>query len=210
MTAYGVSDTSFVMGDLEDWTKGALIFDGSSTWCSLSHSSSSERKSNNVDMTTNNFILETYMKTIEDHTEGVLISKFGSSGKGYQLDINPSGQIRISLMENGSPEYSLSSSDVINDGGWHHVVVTISENATNSSSYVRVYIDGQNNTEESADVDPLFDIVADLDVTIGYRPSQDDRGFQGDLDDVRIYNRVLSPEEAAWLAGRTKAFDKPF
>ena len=56
----------------------------------------------------------------------------------------------------------------------------------------------------------MYGIVAEWDVTIGYRASQDDRGFQGDLDDVCIYNRVLSPEEAAWLAGRIKPFDKPF
>jgi hypothetical protein len=62
---------------------------------------------------------------------------------------------------------------------------------------------------ESTDPDP-YDIVADLDVAIGYRTSRDDRGFLGQIDDVRFYDRVLSPEEAAWLAGRTKAFDKPF
>ncbi len=56
----------------------------------------------------------------------------------------------------------------------------------------------------------MYGIVAEWDVTIGYRPSQDDRGFQGDLDDVRMYDRVLSPEEAAWLAGRIEPFDKPF
>jgi len=30
------------------------------------------------------------------------------------------------------------------------------------------------------------------------------------IDDVRIYGRVLTEEEIAWLAGRTKSFDKPF
>jgi hypothetical protein len=30
------------------------------------------------------------------------------------------------------------------------------------------------------------------------------------IDDVRIYGRALSQEEIAWLAGRTKPFDKPF
>ncbi|MHC4541300.1 MAG: hypothetical protein ACYS74_16230 [Planctomycetota bacterium] len=30
------------------------------------------------------------------------------------------------------------------------------------------------------------------------------------IDDVRIYNRVLTPAEIAWLAGRTEPFDKPF
>jgi len=32
----------------------------------------------------------------------------------------------------------------------------------------------------------------------------------GQIDDVRIYERVLSQEEISWLAGRTQPFDKPF
>jgi hypothetical protein len=36
------------------------------------------------------------------------------------------------------------------------------------------------------------------------------RGFTGKIDDVRFYNRALSPEELAWLAGRTEPFAKPF
>jgi len=97
----------------------------------------------------------------------------------------------------------------VTDGGWHHVAATITENATNSSSDVRIYVDGQNDTQESTDPD-VFNLVADWDVTIGYRPSQSDRFFNGQIDDVRIYDRAMSQEEIAWLAGRTKPFDKPF
>ncbi|NLH44305.1 MAG: LamG domain-containing protein, partial [Planctomycetes bacterium] len=34
--------------------------------------------------------------------------------------------------------------------------------------------------------------------------------FQGMIDDVRIYNRALSAEEAAGLAGVTTPLHKPF
>ena len=34
--------------------------------------------------------------------------------------------------------------------------------------------------------------------------------FNGLIDDVRIYDRVLLSEEIAWLGGVTKPFDKPF
>ncbi|MHC4230422.1 MAG: LamG-like jellyroll fold domain-containing protein, partial [Planctomycetota bacterium] len=36
------------------------------------------------------------------------------------------------------------------------------------------------------------------------------RYFPGTIDDVRIYDRVLTEEEIGWLAGRTKPYDKPF
>jgi len=34
--------------------------------------------------------------------------------------------------------------------------------------------------------------------------------FPGALDEVRIYDRALSDEEIAWLAGRTMPMHKPF
>ena len=36
------------------------------------------------------------------------------------------------------------------------------------------------------------------------------RGFTGKIDDARFYNRGLSAEEIAFLAGRTDPFYKPF
>jgi hypothetical protein len=30
------------------------------------------------------------------------------------------------------------------------------------------------------------------------------------MDDVQVYDRALSQEEIAWLAGQTQPFDKPF
>ena len=110
-------------------------------------------------------------------------------------------------MGNGGGE--VEGLSAVTDGGWHHVAATIKENATNSSSDVQIYVDGQDDTQESTGPD-AFNIVADWDVTIGYRPSQNDRFFMGQIDDVRIYDRALTPEEIAWSAGRTKPFDKPF
>jgi len=35
-----------------------------------------------------------------------------------------------------------------------------------------------------------------------------ERHFPGDMDDFNLYDRVLSQDEIAWLAGRTSPFDK--
>ena len=34
--------------------------------------------------------------------------------------------------------------------------------------------------------------------------------FDGAIDDFRVYDRALTPDEIAWLGGRTTPFDKPF
>jgi hypothetical protein len=152
----------------------------------------------------NPFSISVWIKTSLPEQQQIVLYGTDVSGQRCEFRVHDNGHIRI-----GSGAGQVESLSAVNDGGWHHVVVTISENATNSSSDVRVYIDGQDNTTESTDPDP-YDIVADMDVAIGYRTSRNDRGFLGQIDDMRIYDRVLSPAEAAWLAGRREAFDKPF
>jgi hypothetical protein len=98
----------------------------------------------------------------------------------------------------------------INDGGWHHVAGTVQENATASYPEVILYLDGADDTRRTIDLDPVFNLTAGEDVSIGRRPASNDRYFIGQIDEVRIYNRALTQEETAWLAGRTEAFDKPF
>ena len=52
--------------------------------------------------------------------------------------------------------------------------------------------------------DPVFNKFA-----IGINRAEDN-WFDGAVDDLRLYNRVLTPEEIAGLAGLTQPFDKPF
>ena len=97
----------------------------------------------------------------------------------------------------------------VNDGRWHHVAVTVQGSATLSYPEVILWLDGLDNTRPGIDED-AFDLAAGRDVRIGSRPYNDDRFFMGLIDDVRIYDYALTQEETAWLAGRTKPFEKPF
>jgi hypothetical protein len=153
----------------------------------------------------NAFSMSAWIKTTLPEEQQIVYYGTNVSGQRCEFRVDDTGDVRM-----GTGGGQVTSLATVNDGGWHHVAVTISENATNSSSDVQIYVNGQDDTEESTDLDPLYGIVAGVDVTIGYRSSQDDRFFIGQIDDVRIYDRALSPEEAAWLAGRTKSFDKPF
>jgi hypothetical protein len=105
---------------------------------------------------------------------------------------------------------NIQGDTLVSDGGWHHVAVTIQENATISYPDVILYLDGTDDTRPTIDTDPVFDLTAAEDVRIGSRPAGNDRFFMGQIDDVRIYDRALSPEEIAGSAGRIEPFDKPF
>ncbi len=96
----------------------------------------------------------------------------------------------------------------LTDGEWHHVAATAVENATASSGDVTLYVDGSDDTRSSSDPD-AFDVVAnpELDLCIGYRHTRGDRPFIGVLDEVRIYDKVLTAAEVAALAMRPKAYN---
>ncbi len=188
LKAYGLLAVSFVKGNLEDFTEGALVFDGQKTYCSLKNDVTSKTICNNVDMTTNSFILEIYFKTVAGHSGGVLISKFGTSGYGYQMDVNAAGNARLSILNNGNIEFSQSGSAIVNDGNWHHVLAEV--NRTNSS--VNLYIDGipvngaGNGTLPAAGVS--FTNTSDL--LIG--KNKDGNFFSGTLDFIRISKGTLA------------------
>ena len=99
----------------------------------------------------------------------------------------------------------------VNDGQWHHVALTVAEGGNLRVPNTILYLDGQQDMVLSGSgSDNIFNITADADVNIGRRASHEDRYFTGSIDDARIYERALSPDEIAWLAGRIAPFDKPF
>lgn len=84
------------------------------------------------------------------------------------------------------------------DDKWHHVAAVVDEaELPNLHDNVTLYMDGT--VQEIHDIGLLdlwpLDTGSDLDVRIG-------RGFTGIIDDVRLYDRPLSEDEIAVLAGK--------
>ncbi len=88
---------------------------------------------------------------------------------------------------------------VVGDNQWHHVALTVEENSTISYPDVILYVDGEDDTRTGTDVD-AFNIVENYDLAIGRRYNNDNRWFIGLIDEVRVYDRVLSAEEIQNLA----------
>ena len=99
---------------------------------------------------------------------------------------------RIGIKPNGGYYYM---NDPTDDDKWHHVAVVVKEaELPNLHDDVVLYKDGT--IAEIHDIGLLdlwpIDTGSDLDVRIGL-------GFKGLIDDVRIYDRVLSDEEVMAL-----------
>jgi hypothetical protein len=205
MKAYGLNSGSFVKGNLEDFSEGALVFDGKQTYCSLKNDVSSKTISNNVDMTTNSFILETYFKTEPGHTGSVLISKFGTVGYGWQLDINGSGKILFDILYNRDLEFGQSGLAIVNDGNWHHVLAEVNR----PGSSVKIYIDGvlsNGPTSGSMPASVSFTNTNDLLIGKNYAGGY----FAGTIDFVRISKGTLADAKTTIDELYKWEFDGPF
>ncbi len=109
--------------------------------------------------------------------------------------LRPSGEANFTLRDADGVIAEVEGKRV-NDGEWHHVAAV--RDADTDPKEIRLYVDGV----EQASVDAV-DYTAGFDsekaeLNIGYLNRKDDperHRFNGTLDEVAIYNRVLSPEE---------------
>lgn len=206
LKAYGLEAGSFIKGHLEDFTEGALVFDGTQTYCSLKNDVTSKTISNNVDMSTNSFILEGYFKTEQGHSEGVLISKSGTSGYGYQLEVGTTGILRFSMLNNGNSAFSQSSTGLVNDGGWHHFLVEVNR----ASTSVNIYMDGflANGTSTGAMPAASVSLTNTADFLIG--KNRDGNYFSGTVDYIRVSKGTLADAKTSIDELYKWEFDGPF
>jgi hypothetical protein len=146
--------TDYAEGTLEDWIPGALKFDGKSRYCHLSSADlaiSSSRVANGPDdrrinssqrpaginMASDNFLIETVIRPNINSGPAGLVEKRDS--RGYSLELGPTGHVVFTLYY-GSEISQRISSNHVNDGYWHHILVEVDRSLPDGIS---IYIDGE-------------------------------------------------------------------
>lgn len=117
----------------------------------------------------------------------------GLGGAGYWI-YTSGGSLNVQLVHvNNVNDILVSVSNALNDGSWHHFVITYSGNGL--ASGLSIYEDGISKTV-SVGRDNLANntIVTTANLVFGGL-SASDSPLTGQLDDLRIYNRVLSASE---------------
>ncbi len=123
------------------------------------------------------------------------IASYGSAGTGTACFIGM----------NGTDLYGGGYGDDIMLAGfwemdeWHHATVTY------DGTTAKLYADGI----EVASAPKNWNLPLSRAV-IGQQVNDFSEFWVGSIDDVRVYNRALSPDEVAWLAGRTMPMHKSF
>jgi len=107
----------------------------------------------------------------------------------FHLHIDGAGGASLFIgREAGATRKDRSSKAEVNDGDWHHIAAT-----RDGTKSLKLYMDGVLEVEDSVDLDTIGSLT-----TIGARKT--DAGavqhyLEGTMDEVAIYNRVLSAVE---------------
>ena len=113
------------------------------------------------------------------HQEG------GNSAEGFHLRW-AGGNVAYAVISDGTNEASEAIGGALNADQWYHIVA--SWDHSNKKKYV--YIDGilrQVETESS-----MGTIAPNANIHIGTRRGEADQDFIGQIDDVKLYNRILT------------------
>ncbi|MCG8467348.1 MAG: hypothetical protein MJB57_03955 [Gemmatimonadetes bacterium] len=128
-----------------------------------------------------------------------------ASGNGYQLEMNSSGNVGADQFTRPSVNHGGgAASGPVNDGAWHHVVV--SWDGTTTRAYIDGVLGGTQTTPccNGANpgpirwTSPFDDFLMGFTLDIFGGPISD--RYLGFLDDIRVYDRALSESEVASLA----------
>lgn len=127
-----------------------------------------------------------------------VIMKKGLTGQidGYELSLVSNGKVffRANQQTNGENCRLNSSATHPSDGvTWMHIAATF------DGSTIKLYVNGEMNKSLTLST-PVSILSNSLPLGIGAQSNGSNR-YQGALDDLRIYNRVLSASEISELAG---------
>ena len=99
----------------------------------------------------------------------------------------------------------LSGVSIVKANQWNHVAITL------SPTECALWLNGLKEASRALATPATATLGEGLiGAWLGTDGTTVTRNFTGKIDDVRFYNRALSPEEIASLAGRTEPFAKSF
>ncbi len=133
---------------------------------------------------------------------GFIFQLKAESGTNDQIILlwnNAAGVIRGNVKFGGTTNVVDSGSGLENDGNWHHVVFTWeSGSKTSANNITRLYIDGSE-TDNDAIGNSWADASAPSELAIGRNSIQSNAYFNGHINDVAIFNDVLSSSEVSTI-----------
>ncbi|MDA2804396.1 DNRLRE domain-containing protein [Nocardiopsis suaedae] len=139
--------------------------------------------------------VETWISTTGHGTVlGAMDAEEDPAQRAPLLYVGTDGKLRGGFWNSGGAGSSITSSEAVNDGGWHHVALT------SDGTVQRLYIDGEEVGSREGQVDhrAMKFLYAGRGVAdSGWPATRDTKGefpFDGRIDEVAVYQRPLHPE----------------
>jgi hypothetical protein len=113
------------------------------------------------------------------------------------LLINPpssGGTVKVQIKNATTAVCDITGTSNVANTAWHHVAAVYNKT---SGGQVSLYVDGALQNSGTTSTAWTFDYP-----NINLADSPDNyywEEFQGEIDDVQVYNRALSPEDILWL-----------
>jgi type II secretory pathway pseudopilin PulG len=182
-----------------EWTtgqiNGALTFDGTNDYVSVSSLDSKFSSSNT-------FTVTGWFKTSQSTGKQTIVGQWGQIVSnvvfGWQILVEDNKV--VARFGQATSTVEITGTSIVNNGDWHHFALVY---PTKNSSAV-LYIDGSSQgtgTKDFYTAAPYMKFRIGDGSYFAYNGSNLKGGpFHGTIDDVRIYNRALSAEEIAELA----------
>lgn len=134
-------------------------------------------------------------------TEGIIVQQRAPNGWNgqYQFKATTTGKLGLWVYGDSAEQFNLTGATSINDGQWHHVA-----GGRDAAGGGFVYVDGV--LDGSVSGTTVRNLSSSIDVGIGADIRDNNRHFRGCIDDVRIYNRLLSGAEIATVRNKAPLF----
>jgi hypothetical protein len=149
--------------------------------------------STSYDFGTSNFSYGGWVKLLGGANASMTL--FGNvssgAGTGFSMELSSGGVVRARLNMNGLSNVATTTT-MLDDGQWHHVLATVNR----TTNITTVYVDGVVGDTNDISAMAGFSINTGGNAfTLGARTSSTPNPMNGLLDDVAIWNRVLTAAE---------------
>ncbi|AQT67157.1 Alpha-amylase/pullulanase [Anaerohalosphaera lusitana] len=132
------------------------------------------------------FTVSAWVKTTATAAGVIVQQRNGGFNGEYVFNMGSDGTLGFMIYGNSAYQFSFSSTATVNDGEWHHVV------AVRDGTDGYIYVDAGTPATASGTV---RDLASNIGVGIGADIRDNNRYFNGLMDDVRIYDKALSSSE---------------
>jgi len=207
-------------GPLENWTTGALHFNGVDQYAVLKQADigravtlEAHGRNENLKRTvtgaelsspqihSSSFLIEIIFKTAPGQTNAVLIQKV--DGVGWALTLNPAGGVELMASSTHTTAY-LDSRTAINDGHWHHVIAEVDRKAGTAT----LYLDGRRDSTGPARLEAEASLANEADLCVAGTPQG--RCLNGAIDFLRLARGTLAEAKTTIEELYAWEFNGPF